>query len=106
MKYHALFVIFEKAVKFEIVVCCKLMVAFYGLNLGLLNSLNTGNPKWVLWQTVQTQIKCCFLHQGLLFCWDKKVILWESGFELEQYLNIEGFLEKSLKLNLLYKSIV
>ena len=24
MKYHALFVIFEKATKFEIVVCCKL----------------------------------------------------------------------------------
>ena len=24
MKYHALFVIFEKAAKFEIVVCCKL----------------------------------------------------------------------------------
>ena len=27
MKYHALLVIFEKAVKFEIVVCCKLKVA-------------------------------------------------------------------------------
>ena len=27
MKYHALFVIFEKAGKFEIVVCCKLYVA-------------------------------------------------------------------------------
>ena len=24
MKYHALFVIFEKATKFEIVICCKL----------------------------------------------------------------------------------
>ena len=24
MKYHALFVIFEKAAKFEIVVCCKI----------------------------------------------------------------------------------
>ena len=24
MKYHALFVIFDKAAKFEIVVCCKL----------------------------------------------------------------------------------
>ena len=24
MKYHALFIIFEKAAKFEIVVCCKL----------------------------------------------------------------------------------
>ena len=30
MKYHALFVIFEKAAKFEIVVCCKLYVALYG----------------------------------------------------------------------------
>ena len=32
MKY-ALFVIFEKAAKFEIVVCCKLLVALYGLIL-------------------------------------------------------------------------
>ena len=31
MKYHALFVIFEKAAKFEIVVCCKLLVVLYGL---------------------------------------------------------------------------
>ena len=43
---------------------------------------------------------------GSAFCWNKKTILWESGFELEQYLNIEGFLEKSIKLNLLYISIV
>ena len=27
MKYHALFVILEKTAKFEIVVCCKLLVA-------------------------------------------------------------------------------
>ena len=32
MKYHELFVIFEKAANFEIVVCCKLKVALYGLN--------------------------------------------------------------------------
>ena len=32
MKYHALFVTFEKAAKFEIVVCCKL-VALLGLKL-------------------------------------------------------------------------
>ena len=31
MKYHALFVIFEKAAKFEIVFCCKLKVALLGL---------------------------------------------------------------------------
>ena len=31
MKYHSLFVIFEKAAKFEIVVCCKLSVTLYGL---------------------------------------------------------------------------
>ena len=33
-KYHSLlnFVIFEKAAKFEIVVCCKLKVALYGLS--------------------------------------------------------------------------
>ena len=30
MKYHAFFVIFEKAAKFEIVVCCKIYVALYG----------------------------------------------------------------------------
>ena len=33
MKYHCLFVIFEKAAKFEVVVCFKLKVAFYGLIL-------------------------------------------------------------------------
>ena len=31
MKYHALVVIFEKAVEFEIVVCCKLQEALFGL---------------------------------------------------------------------------
>ena len=30
MKYHALFVIFEKAAKFEIVVCWKLYLRFKG----------------------------------------------------------------------------
>ena len=32
MKYHALLVIFEKAAKFEIVVCCKLKVALKELH--------------------------------------------------------------------------
>ena len=32
MKYHDLLVILEKAAIFEIVVCCKLQVALYGLN--------------------------------------------------------------------------
>ena len=32
MKYHALYVIFEKDANFEFVVCCKLYVALYGLN--------------------------------------------------------------------------
>ena len=36
MKYHTLFVIFEKAAKFEIVVCCKLEMALYGLTLCIL----------------------------------------------------------------------
>ena len=31
MEYNALFVIFDKAAKFEIVVCCKLSVSLYGL---------------------------------------------------------------------------
>ena len=30
-KFHIIFVIFEKVAKFEIVVCCKLLVALYGL---------------------------------------------------------------------------
>ena len=33
MKYHALYVIFEKEAKFEFVVCCKLYVGLYGLIL-------------------------------------------------------------------------
>ena len=33
MKYRALFVIFEKVAKFEIVYCCKLWMALYGLNI-------------------------------------------------------------------------
>ena len=33
MKYHALFVIFERAAKFETVVCCKLKMALYGLRI-------------------------------------------------------------------------
>ena len=33
MKYHALFVIFDKAAKLEIVVCCKLQVRLYGLTI-------------------------------------------------------------------------
>ena len=31
MKYHASFVIFEKTAKIEIVICCELYVALYGL---------------------------------------------------------------------------
>ena len=35
MKYRALFVIFKKTTgKFEIVVCCKISAALYGLKLG------------------------------------------------------------------------
>ena len=37
MKYHALLVIFEKAAKFEIVVCCKLYMALYGLSMVMVN---------------------------------------------------------------------
>ena len=39
MKYHALFVIFEKAAKFAIVVHCKLQVALYGLECHLSQAL-------------------------------------------------------------------
>ena len=35
MKYHALFVIFEEAAKFAIVVCCKLKVALKGKHMAL-----------------------------------------------------------------------
>ena len=31
LKYHGLFVIFDKAAKFEIVVCCKIEMALYDL---------------------------------------------------------------------------
>ena len=41
MKYHALFVIFEKAAKFEIVVCCQLWVALHGL-MGAISKNITG----------------------------------------------------------------
>ena len=36
MNYHALFVIFEKATQFEIVVCCKLWVGLYGFSYTML----------------------------------------------------------------------
>ena len=32
MKYHALLLFLKKAAKLEIVVCCKIKVALYGLN--------------------------------------------------------------------------
>ena len=35
MKYHDLFVMFGKATKIEIVVCCKLKVVLYGLITGI-----------------------------------------------------------------------
>ena len=38
MKHYALFVIFEKAAKFAIVVCCKLKVALEGLNRKVRNT--------------------------------------------------------------------
>ena len=41
MKYHALFVIFEKAAKFAIVVCCKVKMAL----LRLIRTLF-----WLLWK--------------------------------------------------------
>ena len=37
MKYHAIFVIFEKAAKFEIVVCCNWKMALHGLTYQFLN---------------------------------------------------------------------
>ena len=36
VKYHALFVIFEKAAKFALVVCWKLQMALLGLGMNLL----------------------------------------------------------------------
>ena len=43
MKNHALFVIFEKAVKFLIVFCCKLYVALKGLKNSFRNTLRVSN---------------------------------------------------------------
>ena len=45
MKYHALFFIFEKAAKFEVVVCCKLLVALYGVILFRLETSTQGYPQ-------------------------------------------------------------
>ena len=45
MKYRALFVIFEKAAKFEIVVCCKLLVALYGLILHVFSEFLKSLPE-------------------------------------------------------------
>ena len=39
MKYHALFVIFEKAAKFENVVCCKLKVTLYWLSINTVTQI-------------------------------------------------------------------
>ena len=47
MEYHALYVIFEKAAKFEIVVCCKFLVALYGLNVSVVNSVHHGSTLFV-----------------------------------------------------------
>ena len=52
MKDFALFVIFEKAAKFEIVICCKLLVVLYGLLYYLINvisDLNCCNNKVFLY---------------------------------------------------------
>ena len=43
MKYHALFVIFEAAVNFETVYCCKLFLVLYGLNLLCFKSVRRKN---------------------------------------------------------------
>ena len=43
MKYHALFVIFEKAAKYEIVVCCKLYVALYSPVLSAEHKISRDN---------------------------------------------------------------
>ena len=40
MKYHALFVIFENAAKFDVVVCCKLYGALYGLFISLFSRVD------------------------------------------------------------------
>ena len=40
MKYHTLFVIFEKEAKFETVTCCKLQVALYGSTHVALNPVS------------------------------------------------------------------
>ena len=48
IKYHALFVIFEKAAKFEIVFRCKLLVALYGLRKENLLLFKDWSFKWNL----------------------------------------------------------
>ena len=51
MKYHALFVIFEKAAKFEIVVCCKLYVMCYGLKYPI-----SGTIFWLVTYRISKQL--------------------------------------------------
>ena len=52
MKYHALFVICEKAAKFEIVLCCKLWVALKGLKY-----LSTFQAMSKLWENGRIEVE-------------------------------------------------
>ena len=95
MKYYALFVIFEKAAKFEIVVCCKLQVALYAVNFVTYILIFEGNTEWhsmriVCQQTILMKyhslfvifekaarfeiVVCCRLHvalYGLTIWWSE-----------------------------------
>ena len=87
MKYHALFVIFEKASKFEIVVCCILQVALYGLifffkkeNSQILSASNSLDPIGMIW--FKLFAKMIFQHLLLTFCHFFLLVLAAPRFKM------------------------
>ena len=68
MKYHALFVIFEKVAKFEIVVCCELKVVLYGLNVRFLGRMLEMILTFNLKCASNFLFVCVVLHSIPLLC--------------------------------------
>ena len=82
MKYHALFVIFEKAAKFEVVVCCKLWVALYGLRWIIPDLLSGPLVKSVYQKTI-----LLFLNQNICCGYSKEEpSQWDGSFEHPKHL--------------------
>ena len=58
MKYHAFFVVFEKAEKIEIVVCCKVQVVLKGLTL----EFHWYLEKYSIFKTVAFLFSARYIH--------------------------------------------